>query len=84
MGRHVSELTIEELAKAGAEAARDAIAEARAAGLAVTGYARDAEGQLWLARLLPTGEYEWIERVGNRSESSKSLHSRLTTKKLAG
>lgn len=57
---------MEELAQAGAEAAARAVAEAHAAGLAVTGYARDAEGNSWLARLLPNGEYEWIEPVSSQ------------------
>jgi gamma-glutamyltranspeptidase len=63
MGRHVSELTIEELAKAGAEAADAAVSDALAAGVAVTGYLSDEAGNVWLVRQQPDGQTEWLELV---------------------
>lgn len=58
MGWRVSELTIEELAKAGAKAADAAVTDALAAGVPVTGYISDEAGNVWLARRLPGGEIE--------------------------
>lgn len=63
MGRHVSALTIDELAKAGAEAAHAAVSDALAAGVAVTGYLSDEAGNVWLVRQQPDGQIEWLELV---------------------
>ncbi len=61
--RHVSELTIEELAKAGAEAAHADVSDALAAGVAVTGYLSDEAGNIWLIRRQPDGQTEWLELI---------------------
>lgn len=63
MGRHVSELTIDELAKAGAEAAHAAMSDALAAGVAVAGYLPDEAGNIWLVRRQPDGQTEWLELI---------------------
>jgi hypothetical protein len=63
MGRHVSDLTIKELAKAGADAAHAAVSDALAAGVAVTGYLSDEAGNVWLVRQQPDGQTEWLELV---------------------
>lgn len=81
MSRHVSELSMKELSEAAAEAGARAVAEAHAAGLAVTGYARDAEGNLWLARLFPNGVYEWVERVPEWNEPLDAQSTVTSTEK---
>lgn len=82
MGRHVSELTIEELAKAGAEAADAAVTDTLTAGVPVTGYLTDETGNVWLARQLPNGETERIELI-EAARATKPSDLRAPRKKLA-
>jgi hypothetical protein len=63
MRRHVSKLTLEELAKTGAEAASAAVTDALAVDVPVTGYLSDEAGNVWLVRRRPDGETEWLELV---------------------
>jgi hypothetical protein len=63
MRRHVSKLTLDELAKAGAEAASAAVTDALAVGVPVTGYLADEARNVWLVRRKPDGETEWLELV---------------------
>lgn len=61
MGKHVSELSLEELSEAAAAAWRQAMEEAFAHGLPVTGLIEDGEGKLRLARRYADGRIEWID-----------------------
>ena len=71
MGKHASQLTLEELAGACAAAGEKAAQQARDKGVAVTGYARRSDGQLWLARSLPNGKIEWIEPVAKSAPATE-------------
>jgi len=61
MGKHASELTLEELSEAGVAAATRSVAEAFAHGLAVTGLLEDEKGRLRLVRRYPDGAVEWLD-----------------------
>jgi hypothetical protein len=84
MSKHVSELTMEELAQAGAEAAARAVAEAVAAGVTVTGYLPDDEGNIWLVRRAPNGAVDWIEMRYRREAGSDGHNELMHGKQLAG
>jgi hypothetical protein len=79
MGKHASELSLEELAEAGAAAAGQAVAEAFAHGLAVTGLMEDDRGRLRLARQYPDGCIEWMD-----DEPPTPEDKTYSTMKIAG
>ena len=72
MGRHVSELSLEELSEAAAAAGEEAVRATFALGLPVTGLIADKNGKLRLGRLYPDGSIEWID-AGPATEPASHL-----------